>query len=53
MRYEMVQCDVCCASELLDDADAWGETKNGDDLCPRCADARALEAEHDLSTETV
>jgi hypothetical protein len=50
MKYEMVQCDICCTENCLADeapADGWSE-KDGADLCPRCADERALEAEHDL-----
>lgn len=47
----MVQCDECCASELLDEADHWALDDHGEDLCPDCADARALEAEHDLNIE--
>jgi hypothetical protein len=46
MRYEMVQCDECCEkNELANEAEGWIE-KDGEDLCPRCADAKALEAEH-------
>jgi hypothetical protein len=55
----MVQCDDiafegCLAQEVLaDDAEANGwmlNTKHGN-LCPACADARALEAEHTLESE--
>ena len=49
MRFEMVQCDECCAEELTDDAAGWTLSDLPGDFCPACADARALEAEHDLS----
>jgi len=48
VRYEMVQCDECGDSCLTDEARGWAETAIVD-LCPQCADARALDAEHDLS----
>jgi hypothetical protein len=44
----MVQCDECGDSCLTDEARGWAETAIVD-LCPQCADARALDAEHDLS----
>jgi hypothetical protein len=42
-RYEMLECDECGESELPENAVGWARTKSGLDLCPRCADARALE----------
>jgi hypothetical protein len=51
MRFEMLQCDVCTAQTLYDDVAAflWTIAPTGEDLCPRCTDARAAEAECDLS----
>jgi hypothetical protein len=49
MRFEMVQCDVCHDETLYDDALDWTITPTGEDLCPKCTDARAAEAEWNLS----
>jgi hypothetical protein len=45
----MVQCDVCYAEILYDDALDWTIAPTGEDLCAKCTDARALEAEWELS----
>lgn len=46
MRREQVRCDGCSEQSNVEDAKGWLEV-DGEDLCPRCADARALEDEHD------
>ena len=55
MRHEQVSCDGCgeLAPWLDDICDHWALDDHGEDLCPKCADARALQGEHELSVEDV
>ena len=59
MKFEMVQCDDCACEYPADGAPEMGWVEKDGvfpgqfDLCPSCADERALEAEHDLDLPMV